>query len=171
MTTTDRIRAIVDPLVDERGFAVYDVEQQGPTLRVTVAAGSAGAVPSIDDLSDLTRQLSRALDEDDPIPSRYTLEVSSPGLERVLRTPEHFEGAVGETVSVKLRRSDDGPRRIRGELRAATGDHVVVAEGDTETTIAYEDIDKARTIFEWGPTAKPGAGASGTQARTRRSTP
>ena len=174
MSNVDRIRTIVEPIVDERGFSVYDIEQQGPVLRVTVAAGVAEA-PSIDDLSSITREVSRILDEVDPIDSRYTLEVSSPGLERLLRTPTHFAGAVGETVSVKIRRSDSGARRLRGVLRSVADDHVVVAvestDGVTDATIAYDDIDKARTVFEWGPTTKPGGGLPTSPARTRRSTP
>lgn len=174
MSTADRIRPVVEPLVEARGFRTYDIEQQGPVLRVTVAAGT-GEPPTIDDLSDLTRELSRRLDEVDPIDGRYTLEVSSPGLERLLRTPEHFAGAVGEVVSVKVRRTEaGGARRLRGVLRSAADDHVVVAaesaDGVTDATIAYDEIDKARTVFEWGPTTKPG-GQSSPSARPRRSTP
>ena len=175
MSTLDHIRTIVVPVIDERGFGLYDIEQQGPVLRITVTADAEGTSPTIDDLSAITREISRRLDEDDPIAGRYTLEVSSPGLERVLRLPEHFAGAIGETVSVKVRRAaEGGARRIRGELRAATDDHVVVsdaADADAELTIAYDDIEKARTIFEWGPTTKPGGRSATPPARTRRSTP
>lgn len=179
MATLDQVRRIADPVVADRGFALYDVEQQGPVVRVTVSAAADGESPSIDDLSAITREVSRQLDEADPIPGRYTLEVSSPGLERVLRLPEHFAGAVDELVSVKVRRSTaGGARRIRGVLRAAADDHVVVAvdEGDdtppgTEATIAYADIEKARTVFEWGPTTKPGGRSATQPAPTRRSTP
>jgi ribosome maturation factor RimP len=182
MATLDHIRSIVVPVIADRGFELYDVEQQGPTLRVTVTAAGGGQAPSIDDLSAITREVSHRLDEDDPIAGRYTLEVSSPGLERVLRLPEHFAGAVGETVSVKVRRAaEGGARRLRGVVRAATERDVVVelagddagddAPAGTEATIAYDDIEKARTVFEWGPTSKPGGRSAAPPPRTRRSTP
>lgn len=177
MSSLDHIRTLVVPVIDERGFALYDIEQQGPVLRVTVTAPGDGTPPSIDDLSAITREVSRRLDEADPIAGRYTLEVSSPGLERVLRLPEHFAGAVGETVSVKVRRAaEGGARRIRGELHAVADDHVVVRDpdapdGEGDHAIAYDDIEKARTIFEWGPTTKPGGRTATSPARTRRSTP
>ncbi|QGG94871.1 ribosome maturation factor RimP [Actinomarinicola tropica] len=174
MTTTDRIRALAEPIIVGRGFTVYDVEQQGPVLRITVAAGDAEP-PSIDDLSEITRSVSHLLDDEDPIPGGYTLEVSSPGLERNLRTPAHFEGAVGELVSIKVRRTDaEGARRLRGVLRTAGDDHVLVdvegPEGPTPTEVRHADIDKARTVFEWGPNTKPGGRPASAPARSRRST-
>lgn len=175
MSNADHIRVIAVPVVEARGFVTYDIEQQGPVVRVTVTAAEGGATPSIDDISGITREISRVLDEADPIAGRYTLEVSSPGLERVLRTPVHFAGAIGETVSIKIRRSDSGARRLRGELKAATDDHVVVAvdgpEGLVDTELAYDDIDKARTVFEWGPTTRPGGKGPAATAPTRRPTP
>lgn len=174
MSTIDRIRALAEPVVTGRGFAIYDVEQQGPVLRITVAAGD-DEPPSIDDLSEITRSVSHLLDEEDPIAGGYTLEVSSPGLERNLRTPEHFAGAVGELVSIKVRRTDaDGPRRLRGVLTASGEDHVVVdvegPDGPAPTEVRHTDIDKARTVFEWGPTSKPGSRPAPESARPRRST-
>lgn len=174
MSTNDRVRALAEPVVADRGFTLYDVEQQGPVLRVTVSAGDAHP-PSIDDLSAITRSLSHLLDEDDPISGRYTLEVSTPGLERNLRTPTHFEGAVGELVSVKVRPTGEhGARRLRGVLRSAAEDRIVLDVEDggepSEAEIHLADIDKARTIFEWGPTAKPGGRPASSSARSRRST-
>ena len=175
MSVTDRVRAIVDPLVADRGFSVYDVERQGPVLRISVSAGSDGSAPSIDDLTDISRAVSRAVDADDPVDGRYTLEVSSPGLERPLRTREHFDGAIGELVLVTTRRAEGSARRIRGEL-LRTDDHgvtIAVAEQDSddtvEGTVAYEDIEKARTLFEWGPTTKPGGNPSPSRDRRSRS--
>jgi ribosome maturation factor RimP len=113
-------------------------------------------------ITAVSRAVSRMLDEADPISGHYSLEVSSPGLERPLRTPAHFAGAVGELVSVKTTAGFDGPRRLRGELlRAATADDDDAAidvrvEGTGELhTVPYADIERARTVFEWGPEPKP----------------
>jgi ribosome maturation factor RimP len=94
--------------------------------------------------------VSRALDDADPIGHRYTLEVTSPGLERSLRTPEQFARAVGEVVRVKTRSDVEGERRVEGVLSAADTDGITVAE----RTLGYHEIERARTVFEWGTEKK-----------------
>jgi ribosome maturation factor RimP len=111
-------------------------------------------------LRQLTRAVSRELDDADPIGGRYTLEVSSPGLERTLRTPAHFEWAEGKLVKVKTRPHVEGERRFQGVVTAADDDHFVVTETESgePRRLRYDDIDKVRTVFEWGPTPKSGSG-------------
>jgi ribosome maturation factor RimP len=89
--TISRVTAIVAPLLVDLKLDLYDVEFRGGTLRVTVDTppGSPGGV-DLDTIALVTRMVSRDLDHADPIPGRYTLEVTSPGLERTLRTPAHF---------------------------------------------------------------------------------
>lgn len=162
MTVTDRVRELVLPLLADRQLDLYDVELAGSLLKVVVDRPEG---LDLDLLSDTTRAVSRALDEADPIPGTYTLEVTSPGLERTLRTPQHFARAVGEQVKVKLLAgaAATGERRLAGELVAADDTGVVVRAGSdddgvpVERRVAYGDIDRARTVFEWGATAKPGA--------------
>jgi len=163
VTVTDRVRELVLPLLADRRLDLYDLEMAGSLLKVVVDRPEG---VDLDLLSDTTRAVSRALDEADPIAGTYTLEVTSPGLERRLRTPRHFAGAVGETVKVKLvagATTAGGERRIEGELVAADDGGIVVRTGidddgaPVERRVAYGDIDRARTVFEWGPTVKPGA--------------
>ena len=154
MAIVDRVRDVVMPLLQPRGLDLYDVEMNGASLRVTVDR-DGGVL--LDDLAELTRALSHELDSADPIPGTYTLEVSSPGVERRLRTPEHFSGAVGEDVNVKLGPHVEGERRIQGRLTEATGQSIVVEAGDTRVEVDLDDITKAVTVFEWGPGPKPGA--------------
>src|SRR5687767_12762641 len=99
MTASERIRDIVAPLVDHREMQLYDLDHGGGVVKVVVQR--SGGI-SLDDLAALTRDVSRALDEHDPIPGAYTLEVTTPGLERNLRIPDHYVSAVGEQVRVKL---------------------------------------------------------------------
>jgi len=112
--------------------------------------------------------VSSALDAHDPMPgSRYTLEVTSPGVERPLRTPSQFARAVGETVSVRTRSGGPGERRLAGVLVAADEDGFVLTGtelGADGRRFAYDEIERARTVFEWGPAARPGNG----DGRTRR---
>lgn len=160
MDTASRVRLLVEPLVEAAGASVYDVEHTGGVLRITVQRD--GGV-DIDVIGKLTRQISHLLDEEDPLPGQYTLEVSSPGLERTLRTPEHFAGAVGSLVTVKTRAGVEGDRRLKGTLLDADADHVtiapVAADPGATRVLALADIDRARTVFEWGPTPKPGTGS------------
>src|SRR5918996_593379 len=116
MSVADRVRDLVLPLLDDRQLDLYDVELQGPVLRVVVdnPPGRSEGL-DLDVLADAPRGVWRALDDADPIPGRYTLEVTSPGLERTLRRPEHFERAVGETVKIRTVAGVDDERRGGGE--------------------------------------------------------
>lgn len=175
-TLLERLDDIVRPIVDELGLELYDLDFAGGTIRVTIDKEPADGEPVAIDLADITavtRAVSRALDEHDPIPDRYSLEVSSPGLERALRTPRHFERAVGQTLAVKTVPTSGLDRRLTGQLvragevtaGAATSasapsgsgvDTIDLRGEDGEVrTIAYADIDKARTVFEWGPEPRP----------------
>lgn len=156
MSTTDDVRALVLPMLERRGLDLYDVEYDKGRLRVTIS-GRDGL--PVDALTDVTRELSRALDDEDPVAGGYTLEVSSPGLERPLRRPEHFLGAVGDLVTVKTTPGTEGDRRVRGVLAEAddVGITVTASDADAEADdgatrrLTYDDILSARTIFEWGP--------------------
>jgi ribosome maturation factor RimP len=165
MTVVDRVRDLVQPLLSERDLDLYDVELAGRELRIVVESGHAGGSLDLDAISDVTRAVSRALDEADPINSAYTLEVTSPGLERTLRTPHHFARAVGETVRVKTRPGGpdaDTERRVAGVLAAADDGGITVRTGlddegaPVERRLAYDEIERARTTFVWGPAAKSG---------------
>src|SRR5262249_8447592 len=153
MTVVERVRAAVSPLLSDLGLEIYDVEHAGGTLRVTV--DREGGI-DLDTIALATRIVSRELDHSDPIPGRYTLEVTSPGLERTLRTPAHFAGAVGTVITVRTRPEADGERRAKGELVAADDGGITVRqENGAERFVPYDDIERARTVFEWGPSPRP----------------
>ena len=148
MAIVDRVRELVTPLAEDASVDLYDIEHHGGVVRVLVDAD--GGV-SLEAIARLSRSVSRALDEQDLIPGRYTLEVSSPGLERPLRTPEHFRRAAGSEVRVKTHAGFAGPRRLRGILEAVADDGVDLRSEDGEVCrIAYEQLASARTVFEWG---------------------
>lgn len=154
MGLEEDIRAQMEPLLTDLGVELMDVTWGGARLRLTVDT-EGGISSSL--LATATRTVSRELDTTDPIPGKFTLEVTSPGLERPLRRPEHHARAIGDDVSVKLVAAAvaDGDRRVRGVLRVAEDDRIVVETSDgTMQTIAMADIAKARTIFEWGPKSK-----------------
>lgn len=166
----ERVRALVEPITSDLDLDLYDIERRGGTVRITVDTppGSEGGI-SLDALSLATRLISRELDHEEPITSQYTLEVTSPGLERTLRTPAHFQREVGKDVTVRLAGHaviEGEARRIDGKLIAADDATatLLTAEGD-ERVITVADVDKARTIFEWGPKPKPGKGPGNTKTK------
>jgi ribosome maturation factor RimP len=152
-TIADRVRALAAPIVADLGLEIYDVEIVSGVLRLSIDTppGRPSGV-ALDDIARVSRLVSRELDHDDPMPGRYTLEVTSPGLERALRTVAHFQREVGKTVSVRLCRAVDGRRRLQGTLLRADAQGIVVCLEDTgtEASVAHADIERARTVFAWG---------------------
>ena len=168
MGPAERVRELVEPVLDASGLELVDVELAGGVLRLSV--DRPGGI-DLDAIAAVSPAVSAALDAGDPIAERYHLEVSSPGLERPLRTPEHFRRFVGSTVSVRTHPGGEGDRRVRGTLVGAddTGIDVAVesaADGPAGATrrVPYTDIERARTVFEWGPAPRPGSPSS----RSRR---
>lgn len=170
-STTDtpavkRVRELVEPVASDLQLDVYDVEQRGGTMRVTLdtPTGSDAGV-DLDQLALATRLISRELDHHDPIPGRYTLEVTSPGVERTLRTPEHFQREIGKLLNIRLANTDNDVRRIQGVLVHADDTTATIRIGEgadlTERQIPLSSIDRARTVFEWGPQPKPGGKGTG----------
>jgi ribosome maturation factor RimP len=166
-----RVRQLVDPIASDLDLDVYDVEQRGATLRVTLDTrpGSPASV-DLEQLSLATRLISRELDHADPVPGRYTLEVTSPGVERNLRTPAHFQREIGKTITVRLANVEAEQRRLEGVLVAADERTATIrvdsgrVDGGGEPVdhvIDIDSIDRARTVFVWGPQPKPGQTKSG----------
>ncbi len=160
-SVADKVAAIVEPMASALGLEIYDIDYSGGTLKVvldTPPGGPSGV--NLDDLALVTRQLGRELDHSDPVPGRYTLEVTSPGLERTLRRPQHFIREVGKTVNIRLHSAVNGMRRIQGELMAATSDTVTVRNSESAdlstVDINIADIERARTVFVWERAEKPG---------------
>jgi ribosome maturation factor RimP len=154
-----RVRELIAPIASDLGLDLYDVEQRGGVLRVALDTppGSDGGV-TLDTLALASRLVSRELDHHDPIPGRYTLEVTSPGVERALRTPDHFRREVGKVVAIRLSDVGHDERRVTGTLVGADETTATVrvdgADGPVERAIPYSQIDRARTVFEWGPAVK-----------------
>jgi len=147
------IGQLVEPLVTAAGLELWDVEVNPRTVRVLV--DRPGGI-DLEALSDLARDVSAALDgrEDLTPGSQYELEVSSPGVERTLRTPGHYRRYIGTLISVKTETPIDGSRRLQGNLRAVDDAGITIEGADGGRDISYEQIQKARTVLVWGPQPK-----------------
>jgi ribosome maturation factor RimP len=155
MGAEEQIADVVRPIVEASGLQIWDVERSGTSVRVLVER--PGGI-DLDAISELTRAVSTALDErDDLVPEgRYTLEVSSPGLERRLRYPRHFASYIGQEVAVKTASPINGARRIKGTLAGATEEDItleaLLPSGEPgEVRVPLEMIDRANAVFNWGP--------------------
>jgi ribosome maturation factor RimP len=152
--STDDLTNALAPLLAARGLDLVDVEIHGPEL--TVFVDRDGGV-DLDMLGEASREVSAALDTIDPMPGRYTLAVSSPGLERRLRTPDHFTRAVGETATVRLNGGTAEVRRVTGTLAEADEQGFTLTGSEVpggSLRVAYGEVERARTVFAWGPQSK-----------------
>lgn len=110
----------------------------------------------VERIADLSRGVSRLLDDHEPFNGTYTLEVSSPGLERKLRRPLHYRKALGKDVKVTTRSPVAGATVHDGVLDEADETGFVLQLNDERRRIAYNDVKEARTLFTWSKAAKPG---------------
>jgi len=143
----DPLRRLLQAGAEALGFELVDVELAGAGRHLVVRVyidGPHGV--SVDDCADVSRQLSAILDVEDPIPGHYTLEVSSPGLDRPLVTPEDFRRHLGATIKVRLHEPLQGRRNFTGRLAAVADDRVVVEVDQERFDLALAGIDRARLV-------------------------
>jgi ribosome maturation factor RimP len=145
------VEALVRPVVEAVGLELWDVtyRREGGRMVLRVTVDREGGV-DIDAISEASERLSRRLDVEGFGPSRYQLEVTSPGLARPLRRPRHFERSVGERVKVKTREPVGGSKTHEGALVSADAEAIVIATEGGELRVPYETLASARTVFEWG---------------------
>lgn len=158
--TAEALREAVVPVLAPLGVVLYDVEilsagSEGPGRTVRILVDREGGI-DLEGVAGATRAISGVLEETEIVAGPHELEVSSPGVERPLRRPEHYAMALGSTISVK-HHTPQGPRRLAG-LLADADDNGCTVEADGEAhRIDYQDVTAAHIVFEWGPAPRPGA--------------
>jgi ribosome maturation factor RimP len=144
-TLRERLLGLIEPLVGRLGYELVDLEYGAGhgrgTLRVFI---DAAAGVGLEDCERVSREISALLDVEDPVPGAYTLEVSSPGFDRVLRTPAHFGRFVGSRVFVELKEPREGRRRYTGELLAVDEGGIALAVDKQRVAVSFAEIGKAR---------------------------
>jgi len=153
----ERLWSLLEPYLAAEDVELDDLDVRGGgrgrLVRVLVDAPEGIGV---DRIAELSRGLSRLLDEADPFDGSYTLEVSSPGLERSLRRTRHFEKAVGREVDIRTADEIDGSTHHRGELLGIENDIVSIEVDGAARSIPFGSITKATTVFRWEKAPKPG---------------
>ena len=151
MENIDAIESLAAPVVAAQGCELVEVELAGKqgfwVLRIFI--DKAGGV-YVEDCAAVSRQVSLLLDAEDTIDEKYTLEVSSPGLTRPLKKPDHYKQAIGKLAAFRLRKPVGEKRDILGIIKATTEESVTVSdtEGGEEITIGFENISKANLEFQ-----------------------
>jgi ribosome maturation factor RimP len=154
--TAQRLWSVVEPYLAAEQVELDDIEIRGGESRILRVVVDAPGGVDIGRIADLSRGVARLLESTDETLTQYTLEVSSPGLERKLRRPRHYEKAVGRIVKVRTKSEHGGRHSHVGPVVAATDTGFTIeVDGETQT-IDYGDVLTAATVFEWKASPKPG---------------
>ncbi len=146
----DALMRLLEPPIEALGYELVDIEfareGRGGVLRIFIdsQAENSGTGVTVDDCARVSHAVSQVLETQDPIKGHYTLEVSSPGFDRILRTLGHFERFVGERIFAELKLPIDGRRRYVGVLKSVAQGTIVVEVDGTAHSLPLERIQKAR---------------------------
>lgn len=179
----NRLLAIAAPVCAGSGYELVDLDYEsgnaGWVIRFYIdhmpaSVGRLAGGISFEDCTTLSRELSAVLDVEDPVPHAYSLEVSSPGVDRPLRTADHFRAQLGQTVKTQLETGLDGRRNFKGRVLRVDDDgaHVVLDVDGAEFALPLADLDHARLVPDWNAllhgSRKPAGGAPKNQPGAKR---
>lgn len=146
---TQALHALFEPVVEALGYQLWGVEYaaQGKYSVLRVYIDREEGI-DVEDCASVSRQLSGVLDVEDPVSGEYTLEVSSPGLDRPLFTLAQYEAYIGHSARVQLRQRFENRRNFKGIIRAVENDEVILVEDDDQYTLPFEWIEKANIVSQ-----------------------
>ncbi|MEM7764675.1 MAG: ribosome maturation factor RimP [Pseudomonadota bacterium] len=144
---SETLETLLLPVLEGMGYELVDLEYQGAgkgaVLRVYID-GPDGI--TLDDCAAVSQQISAVLDVEDPIPGEYNLEISSPGVDRPLKRPAHYEKYTGEQIKVKMQKGYPGRLRLKGTLKGLNDGQVLLEVGDEQHTLPLQKIESARLV-------------------------
>ena len=147
-SSVNKVAQLVSPTVEALGLQLWGIEHtsQGKysVLRIFIERDTG---VTINDCAQVSRQVSAILDVEDPIAGEYTLEVSSPGTDRLLFTVEQFQQYCGEEVDIKMRSAIDGRRKFKGMLRNVVNRVVQIEVEGSSFELPHEEIEKANIVY------------------------
>lgn len=146
----ERVETLIKPTIEEIGYDLYDVEyaKEGKNYFLRIFIDKSEGI-DLQDCEKVNDAINDILDEADYIKDQYFLEVSSPGVERVLRKDKHFEAQIGNEIYLKLFKSVNGLKEIQGILEAFDGGVLTLNLDGDLIKIENKDIAVARTVFNW----------------------
>jgi ribosome maturation factor RimP len=149
MDATDRIQRIIAPTVEDMGYDIVRVQLSGmqrPTLQIMAERRDDGSM-TVEDCAEISRAVSAVLDVEDPIASAYTLEISSPGIDRPLTRLKDYERFAGFEARVETRFPIDGRKRFRGLLRGVADEAVQIETDTGMVAIPFADIQRGKLVL------------------------
>jgi ribosome maturation factor RimP len=155
--TREQLLGLLEPAVEALGYELSDVEmnlEHGRGLIRLFIDRDDGI--TLEDCAKVSHQVSGVLDVEDPIAGDYNLEVSSPGADRKLVKPEHFDRFAGSMVKVRLKRLVDGRRRLKGQLLGRDGERIQVRLDGKDVSVAMTEIEVARVVPDWNEFVRAG---------------
>ncbi len=169
------LRRLIEPVVEDHGCELVDVESQfgssrSGLLRVTIDRKEGDGRVAVERCAEISREIGTQLDAHDAIPGAYNLEVSSPGLDRVLAREKDFAAARGQQIKLKTRRPIAGRRRFKGRLIDFRDEIARLQVDGEEFEIPFRDVEKANTMYafssaDFSRPDRAGAGRSGERKR------
>jgi len=167
----DELAKLLSPMIASLGLECLGVEYSpysGASL-VRIFIDAPGRAVDIEDCERVSREVSALLDVEDPIKGRYTLEVSSPGLDRPLFTPEQFARIIGHSAKISLNVPLDGRRRFQGPIKSVAGDRITVEQDGKDVVIEHGNVLKANLVPEFEPKGeKKGGDKAGKPGKGKR---
>ncbi len=149
-TATARLEQLIEPAISALNYELVGVEylSQGrhSTLRIFIDHEDG---VDVDACAEVSHQVSALLDVEDPITGEYTLEVSSPGLDRPLFKLKHYQAVVGEVISLRLRMPEDGRRKFKGPLKSVDEHQLVIEVDGQEYVLGFDNVEKANLVPQW----------------------
>jgi ribosome maturation factor RimP len=144
---SDQLIELIQPVVEAMGCELWGIEQlsmgRHSTIKIYIDAEKG---IDIEDCAKISRQVSSLLDVEDPVNGEYTLEVSSPGLDRRLFKIDHYAAFIGSEVRIRLKRPYEGRRKYSGQLRGIEGDEIILGYQDEEIMFPFEEIERANVV-------------------------
>jgi ribosome maturation factor RimP len=146
-----KILEISRPVAEENGCYIYDIEyvKEGKTRTLRILADKEDGRISLDECEAINRRISELLDVSDPIPENYMLEVSSPGIERRLRTPEHFNKYIGEIVDIGLYKPINNSKSITGRLLSFEDQKITIETEENQLSIMQSETTSVKLHFDF----------------------
>jgi len=151
MALQDRLKSMLEPVVEALGYELVLLEfnPHGGSATLRLFIDAPGGI-TLGDCESVSREVEGLLDVEDPIPQNYRLEVSSPGLDRPLVKPAHYERFAGSSAKVQLVAPRDGRRKFQGVLRGLRGENVLLETPDAGTVeLALSEIERARLVPDY----------------------
>lgn len=147
----EKVEKLLEPIIEKIGYELYDVEyaKEGKNYFLRIFIDNEKGI-DLNDCEKVNNEITEILDKEDYIKEQYFLEVSSPGIERILRKDKHLQQNIGEQVNIKLFKKDEnGAKEYIGELKQFDEQNIIISQEKKEVKIERKNIAQIKTIYNW----------------------